>query len=187
MYTWSVRFALQYVRPFGTRPILVACAQVPATGFPFVLSYGDTERTMTYTVRPRLSGGFRRLWTSTSMRGISEALNLLPGDVITLTRPPVWSRDGTSRMGMTVDRANHAQPDVTAIAAATGAQTFRQRFAEGSQPEPSSGSGSRAELFKKPVRIVLGWAACQHRLQLTEAQAAALMPPDDQVPSQTSK
>ena len=166
---------------------MVVCAQISADGFEFVIVCGAAEHKMTYLVR-KLRNGYdhvERLLSISSWRAVAAPLRLRPGDSIVLTRPPVWSEDGTSRMGLTVERVQHTQLEATAVAAAANTLTCGQRFAEDSQPGSSGGRGPRAQASAERMRIVLGRTTCPYVLQLTHAQAAALMPPDDQVPIQT--
>ena len=71
---------------------------------------------MSHTRRPPREHQWQRRWLVDGWRGLAIPLGLRPGDVLILTRPPVWSRDGTSRMRMAVEQPEHTR-QVAAVAA----------------------------------------------------------------------
>ena len=119
---------------------------------------------MLYVLRARsLTNELRGVWPASCWKGVLKSEGLSPGDLVTLTSPPVRSLDGTGRMSMTVERGQRTGPG----------------FGRCSEPIMTASAGV--------VQIMLKDTACSWTgLRLKQAEAAALMPPNSQVLSYIS-
>ena len=190
--------------------VSLVCTQVPARGFRFILTCGDAEREVKYVLRARAApreSHIEGYWRGAGWMGLVDSLGLQCGDVLTLTRPVMWSCDGSSRMSMTVGQSKFARQHIAASAAiqsimdatcsgaavslppssgscevADAPRVLKQRAGQGCEPGFRGCSGSGTEVSVGSVRIVLRWTVGRSALRLTRRKAAALMPPDNKVP-----